>query len=111
MNPEREKIFTELIEEYKWLWEKVDFIKDEHAKARAINGLRMEKSLNPVANGTSQKRSGGGGKKYDKCPRCGNTEINFTSFKNNKAFQKCLKCQIYLNADGSTPPIPQQQGT
>lgn len=38
------------------------------------------------------------------CPKCKNTDINFTS-KAGKSYQACKKCRVWIQKDGTTKPM------
>jgi hypothetical protein len=47
-------------------------------------------------------------KLWDFCPKCDNRTINYQS-REGKPYQKCQRCRIYLNEDGTTKDMPPRQ--
>ena len=132
----RQMVVVEWAEIFCYGFNALGFIKDEHARVRAVNGMMvmMDKVFpfqpsrdggpkpefkkapeltKPDALGQTQTDSkidpayDPDKKRWSYCPDCKTTEIDHTPFDHTKKdYQACFKCKQYLNFDGQKKKMP-----
>ena len=122
----RAKVLAEISDEYKEVWNRLSFIKDDHARARATNNILMSKDLPPrelppeVAQAVAERKEETESKhrvgsfnfrenSWDHCPECGTKDIKQTSAKGRPYTACTRKCDIFLNDKGVVRPMDEKK--
>ena len=120
----RAKVLAEISDEYKEVWNRLSFIKDDYARVRATNMVLMSDDLpsrdlppevqqavaeRKEAQELEHRRDSFDFQKgqWNHCPECGTKDIDKTS-KGGKPYKACGTNGIYLNDNGEVNPMPRE---